>query len=333
MTSLKEKFSNAVGSAKEKIDFNLGLLKGIHEGGKEIGKELTEDTVNTGKYLWSFVSDSDTRDKSWDRLLDITGNTLEYGKDVIEYPEKVIHDAEKVINKTKKLIGEIYSQAEALQDIGDAREKGYAYGYKGIRASYEVVPFVAPWFRTTKIGKISTPGKIENTIDVAEDVAQAARRKLLDEPPSFCQTCPHARLSKPGDGEIWVDGEPVSTLDNVKKGNFGETMADTWARAKGWGEPLGRQPKTIGMGIDKGIDGIFINPHPPPGFLVVEAKYGSSQLNSKLADGTKQMDDAWIIKRLNNDFPEFADDVLTKGYERIVLRVDASGNVKPKILD
>lgn len=59
---------------------------------------------------------------------------------------------------------------------------------------------------------------------------------------------------------------------------------------------------------------------------MVDAKYGSAQL-STLADGTRQMSDAWIDPRLNDAVGQtVADEIRASGYERVVAKVDVPKN-------
>lgn len=109
-------------------------------------------------------------------------------------------------------------------------------------------------------------------------------------------------------------------------------MADSWARAQGW-ERVNGPLTQLGDSLERGIDGIYRNPSPPPGFIVAETKFGSSQL-STLADGTRQMSDRWIEDRLEDALsPELFDEILLEGYDKALLRVDKFGNVVPSSLD
>ena len=49
----------------------------------------------------------------------------------------------------------------------------------------------------------------------------------------------------------------------------------------------------------QGIDGIYYNPNGHPQYIIGEAKYGTATL-SKLADGTPQMSNKWILPRLKD---------------------------------
>ncbi len=80
------------------------------------------------------------------------------------------------------------------------------------------------------------------------------------------------------------------------KAAFGERAAHDKMVKKGH-EPVG---KTDGNYVEghKGIDGVYKNANPPPDYIITEVKAGDAKLAKGLADGTNQMDDAWVNKRL-----------------------------------
>jgi hypothetical protein len=141
-------------------------------------------------------------------------------------------------------------------------------------------------------------------------------------------------LSKLASGEMVIDDIPISQATNNVKGNFGEHMADLDAANRGWIKVNdGGNLTEIGEKIKKGIDGVYTNPSPPPGYIIADAKYGTAQL-STLKDGTKQMSDKWIRDRLVDAVGEdVAEDILESGYKRVLQRVDKYGNIVIKELN
>lgn len=94
----------------------------------------------------------------------------------------------------------------------------------------------------------------------------------------------------------------------LEKGNYGEMKVDQDLRKRGYE----RISKDVIMDVSdqghRGIDGIYYNPNGNPKFLIVDAKYGSSQL-SDTADG-KQMSDSWVDKRIDESVgKEKADEI------------------------
>jgi hypothetical protein len=118
----------------------------------------------------------------------------------------------------------------------------------------------------------------------------------------------------------------ISENSSAAKGNFGETMADKAMADAGYTK-LNGNPTAIGQGIDKGIDGVYYNPNGSPKYIVGDAKFGGAGL-STLADGTKQMSQAWIDGRLSSAVSAAdAARMRMQGYGREVLKVDKNGKV------
>jgi hypothetical protein len=84
----------------------------------------------------------------------------------------------------------------------------------------------------------------------------------------------------------------------------------------------------------QGIDGVYENPNPPPKYVVVEAKYGTSQLGDTESSG-KQMGDRWVEDRLEaavNDEVKL-DDIIIEGYEKWLIRYDPkTGQTTKKVI-
>lgn len=70
--------------------------------------------------------------------------------------------------------------------------------------------------------------------------------------------------------------------------------------------------------ITKGIDHAYSKDGPPPVVLVVDSKYGTSQLNT-LVDGTWQKSARWIEKRLTQIVDKArANEILDDGYSSVL---------------
>lgn len=130
-------------------------------------------------------------------------------------------------------------------------------------------------------------------------------------------------------------GQPKQPMSNAAKGVFGEAKADQYMTQKGYIKMNGQPVKVGDKPKGTGIDGVYRNAHPPPEYVIADAKYGSSKLgNTK--DG-QQMSQKWIDNRLNKEVGKAeADrirDAMLEGWvERWVLKVDAAGNVTKVIL-
>ncbi len=123
---------------------------------------------------------------------------------------------------------------------------------------------------------------------------------------------------------------------NAKKGVFGEATADAYMRQHGFEKLNGSDVQIGDAPTGNGIDGIYKNSNPPPEYVIGEAKFGKAQLGT-LKDGTKQMSDQWIGRRLYRELaPEDADSVrdsMTRGQtEKWLLKVDDQGNVSKIVL-
>ena len=138
----------------------------------------------------------------------------------------------------------------------------------------------------------------------------------------------------------------VSKATNKQKGNYGEiksanNLANNPAlKKKGYNLSKIGDPPVTGLDdkIVKGIDGIYENATPPPKFVIDESKFNTAQLG-KTKDG-KQMSDAWVkgSKRLENQVGrkkanEIIKAMKNNNVEKVVSRVDKSGNVVTKKLD
>ncbi|CAM3982958.1 Cytoplasmic protein [Bacillus luti] len=151
-----------------------------------------------------------------------------------------------------------------------------------------------------------------------------------------------------------VDNFDAKTATNKQKGNYGEIKSsDNLLNNQSLKEagfdlkPVGKSaPSGINDKIVKGIDGLYENTNAESKikYVIDEAKFGSSQLG-KTKDG-RQMSNDWlngaktrksrILKAVDGDevLAEEIKDALENGaVERVLSKVDSSGNVKTFRID
>ncbi len=112
------------------------------------------------------------------------------------------------------------------------------------------------------------------------------------------------------------------------KGRFGEQRAHEHMIERGYVLRGSSQQPGPGGGTPRpqGIDGVYENLSPPPRWVVVEAKYGTSTYGTT-ADGP-QMSQRWVNNRLEQAVGlDMAITIRSEGYVRRELRVAPSGSV------
>jgi hypothetical protein len=124
----------------------------------------------------------------------------------------------------------------------------------------------------------------------------------------------------------------LDNLDNKQKGNYGEMKTDIDMLDKGYIRISKEGITSLDDKGHQGIDGVYENPDGEPKYLIVDSKYGSSQL-SDTKDG-KQMSDEWIDKRLDEAVgKEKADEIRMEQIEntdnigKAVAHIDSDGNI------
>lgn len=127
-------------------------------------------------------------------------------------------------------------------------------------------------------------------------------------------------------------------LENTQeKGNFGEMRTDQYMRELGYN----RISKDMVTGLDdkgrKGLDGVYFKEGGHPPYAIVEAKYGSSDLNPNTLDG-KQMSDKYIDNRLDaavgkEKADEIRDAMLMDDVGTYVSRIYENGDIRLDKLD
>lgn len=135
-------------------------------------------------------------------------------------------------------------------------------------------------------------------------------------------------------------GEKDFNLANTHEtGNYGEMKVDQDLRDKGYERISNEMVTDIDENGHQGLDGVYYNKDGEPQYLIVDAKYGTAQLNPNTKDG-KQMSENWIDNRLDKDLgKDKADEIRMEKLFNLdnvgsyVAHVDAEGNVKYDKLD
>jgi len=313
-----------MGLLSDTWDFVGGAGQGVYSA----GKGMVTGVVDLARGGYALATVPAARQAFVDNTQAIAASVGDYAGRAWEDPAIVLTDA-------RNIAGSAYTAFDDFRRTASPEDWGNAFGQIG----FEVVSTLIP---ATKLGRVTRVADAVDDVadstrmmDAALDAARAADRVFPDDAPiaiRHCDPISGNRLRLADDGEVLFDDVPISEASTTAKGIFGETMADSWARAQGW-ERVNGPITQLGDSLERGIDGIYRNPTPPPGFIVAETKYGTSQL-STLADGTRQMSDRWIEDRLEDALsPELFDQILLEGYDKALLRVDRFGNVVPSSLN
>lgn len=125
----------------------------------------------------------------------------------------------------------------------------------------------------------------------------------------------------------------IANATNIRKGNFGEMASDAFLSEKGW-QPLHARLQNIDAPTRQGLDGVFKN---GDDYFIVESKYHGTATLSTLADGTKQMSDAWItggtrlLDAVNGNVS--LRNQIANNYRRLLAEIAPDGTVVYKELD
>lgn len=151
----------------------------------------------------------------------------------------------------------------------------------------EAKEYVPPFF--AKIEKSESVSKV----DVHEPVESREKeltQKEINEKQKKAIKEAFERIKK---GDQFTDGE---------KGNLGEMLMDQYYIDQGyipihWPRVMDLEHKS-----GKGIDGVYEkrDPDVPPTYIIGEAKVNYSDLNKDLKEGTDQMSDKWVDRRLDD---------------------------------
>lgn len=106
-------------------------------------------------------------------------------------------------------------------------------------------------------------------------------------------------------------------LTDAEKGNLGEMLMDQYYISRGYTPIHSPRVTDLEHKSGQGIDGVYekTNPDGSKEYVIADAKVNSSKLNKGLADGTDQMSDAWIEKRLDNAVGKEKADEIRDAYE------------------
>lgn len=173
-------------------------------------------------------------------------------------------------------------------------------------------------------------------------------------------TPPNGGLITDFDSRIDVNGPPFTQEDKIKlqdktlldlikqpldqlakdvKGKLGEMRVDQDMREKGYKRISVDMIYDLKENLKKGIDGVYYKPDGKPPYVIIDAKFNTSQLNPDTADG-KQMSKEWIEKRLDDAVgKDKADDIRAEALTNppnigaYVAHVDTEGKVSYDKLD
>jgi hypothetical protein len=130
----------------------------------------------------------------------------------------------------------------------------------------------------------------------------------------------------------------VDDLSPIEKGNFGEMCTDKDLREKGYDRISQDTVTDISESTHTGIDGVYENPDGDPRYIIVDSKYGTSQLQDT-QDG-KQLSETWINERLDRAVGrEKADEIRLEqasnpeNVEVAIAHVDENGSVSYEGVD
>lgn len=207
-------------------------------------------------------------------------------------------------------------------------------GVKGIKTAAQTAPKLASTAQSGGAAKLAaTTAQPASTLSKLENVASPGVAAKLEASATQEALAPPAKIAKGGDG---VTITKLST--NHEKAAFSERKAYDKMVEKGY-EPVGKTDGIYQPG-ETGIDSIYRNPTPPPDYIVAEVKYGTAALKKGLADGTNQMDQRWILRRLMDKVDDPVElekiiDAMHKpdGVGRWLVRVKEDGSMQAKMID
>ena len=143
--------------------------------------------------------------------------------------------------------------------------------------------------------------------------------------------------------------EPDKILEEVKngerkletsqeKGNYGEMRTDQDLKEKGYERISLDRVTDLNAPGRQGIDGVYYKEGGEPEYMIVDSKYGSSQLSD--TDDGRQMSEKWIDNRLDNAVgKEKADEIRMEklmnsdNVVSYVARIGEDGNVTYERVD
>lgn len=327
-------------------DLNVGLVEGAVNGVVGLGETLYQvgqDPVGTAEALGGMVQDGwnaarkglsnawdwGSKAENWGEAAEGAWNWASDGENWKEAGASAWEGTKKAADWVAKNPRKIGNTAGEF--IPDAVAAAYTAGGSLALTGAKVAGKEA----LEEVGeRIVREGVEEATEKVAKEGGEAIAKKtgkeliesLGDDAGDIAKVITKSTDEIQDDVIAKVKNGETDLNTTARKGNFGEMVADRDMISKGY-EPLHGRVDNIDAATKQGIDGIFKHPGPPPKYVVVDAKYGSAGLNT-LSDGTRQMSDKWINDRLANTVSrQEARNITQSGYERVVAKVDANGNV------
>ena len=154
---------------------------------------------------------------------------------------------------------------------------------KGVTKVIEKIGDLADIGKTTKVANLLDEGGLDTVEDITY-VARKTQKSIIE--------------------SVENSAEGSKGLTNFQKGNYGEMKMDEFFESQGYERISTDRVTDLNTPTHQGIDGVYYKDGPPPEYIIGEAKYGTSNLNKRLADGTNQMDDDWIAKRIEKAIGE-----------------------------
>jgi len=214
--------------------------------------------------------------------------------------------------------GSLKTGVRTIEGIAKPYREAWAKGEYGEaigRGIFDILTTIG----TDGLGEATEVGRVGEVTNVLEKSEQTLNALSKEEEFLTATSKGEQFLTEP----LTEDGIKISESSNSAKGLFGEIKADEYMSEHGFEKIGGHGPKP------QGIDGVYKNLHPPPEYVIGEAKYGNSGYGE--TNSGKQMSDEWIDFRLDEAVGKEQADIIRKsGYEKWELRVDKFGNVVKK---
>jgi hypothetical protein len=310
-----------------------------------IGNKIAEDPVGVAKTCANLVLNPLAR---VELTMNVAGAVAEGVTTTVADTIDAIVNAESLEERTRLIsklatdVATCFIPLGAIAKTGRAGQAANAvrgYVTTGARATQQSISALMknvrpnvmagrPLFRPQRLVNEAVEGAVKSADAVAESVIKRGTARNADD-----------LAASAGKGT-----DDVIVRTSKEGATFGEKTAHDEMIRRNM-EPVG---KTNGVYVDgaTGIDGVYKNTSPPlpPDYIITEAKYNKAALDKTvLADGTKQMDNDWILNRLEAkvgaDEAEYIEDAIRLGnIERwkiqvspdgttYISKIDAKGNV------
>lgn len=261
------------------------------------------------------------------------------------------HGIGQVITKLKEAKGKI-SKAELLK-----------YYDKTVGAFKTLIGRVKPFAPAAVMQTLESSWTIVNNVRKSADAklaeALAPVQKAIDDIIVYLEqkiglrATTNTRTPHPQKG---VKGVDPRILTRTEKGLYGEIVSDEFMKGRGYRSVM-PEDRVIRNLYDtprgRGIDGVYLNKKPPPGYVITETKFrttgpdgkniyvdrdgvGSDALLTNTRTMGRQMSDTWVEKNLEREFnylprerstKMMSEDISESGYLKILFVVDDSGKV------